>query len=88
MNISREKTEKTGESSRRLPAAAGARQRRFKTLVAPSITVFFFFFPGTAFEKGFDGRFPVPSSQFPVLIWRFSVRGSRWWRSVPEQTWF
>ncbi len=74
MNISREKTKKTGESSRRLPTAAGARRRRFKTLVAPS--------PSSSSSSSSraprsrrpstaSSLFPGPGSHFEVLSSRF-----------------
>ncbi len=69
MNNSREKTEKTGESSRRLPAAAGARRRRFKTLVAPS--------PSSSSPAPRSRRVSTAGSLFPDLSSLFSFRSSQ-----------
>ncbi len=60
---------KTGESSRRLPAAAGARRRRFKTLVAPS--------PSSPSPAPRSRRASTAGSLFPVLSSRFSFPGSQ-----------
>ncbi len=49
-------------------AAASSRRGATKEIQNPRRSINIFSFPGTALEEGFDGKFPVPSSQFPVLI--------------------
>jgi hypothetical protein len=75
--ITRILAERRQKNGRIQQAAASSRRGATKEIQNPRRSITVFFFPGTGLEKGFDGRFPVPCSQFSVSGSHFEVLSLR-----------